>query len=132
MLTDTVADMLTRIRNASKAKFDTVDMPASRLKASIAKLFKREGYIKDFKVVSNENNKKTLRVFLRYDKQNQPIITGLKRVSKPSLRIYADKDTIPSVRSGLGKAIISTSKGVVTDQEARELNVGGEVLCFIW
>ena len=106
MLTDTVADMLTRIRNASKAKFDTVDIPASRLKASIAKLFKREGYIKDFKVVSNDNNKKTLRVFLRYDKQNQPIITGLKRVSKPSLRVYADKDTIPSVRSGLGLAIM--------------------------
>jgi small subunit ribosomal protein S8 len=132
MLTDTVADMLTRIRNASKAKFDTVDIPASRLKASIAKLFKREGYIKDFKVVSNDNNKKTLRVFLRYDKQNQPIITGLKRVSKPSLRVYADKDTIPSVRSGLGLAIISTSKGVLVDREARELNVGGEVLCFIW
>lgn len=132
MLTDTVADMLTRIRNASKAKFDTVDMPASRLKASVAKLFKREGFIKDFKVISNDNNKKTLRVFLRYDKKNKPIITGLKRVSKPSLRIYAGKDTIPSVRSGLGRVIISTSKGVVTDQEARELNVGGEVLCFIW
>ena len=132
MLTDTIADMLTRIRNGSKAKFDTVDMPASRLKASVAKLFKREGYIKDFKVVSNDNNKKTLRVFLRYDKKNQPIITGIKRISKPSLRIYAGKDTIHSVRSGLGKAIISTSKGVVTDQEARELNVGGEVLCFIW
>ena len=132
MLTDTVADMLTRIRNASKAKFDTVDIPASRLKASVAKLFKREGFIKDFKVISSENNKKTLRVFLRYDKKNQPIITGLKRVSKPSLRIYADKDSIPSVRSGLGQAIISTSKGVLTDREARELNVGGEVLCFIW
>ena len=132
MLTDTVADMLTRIRNASKAKFDTVDMPASRLKASVAKLFKREGFIKDFKVIGNDNNKKTLRVFLRYDKKNQPIITGLKRVSKPSLRIYAGKGTIPSVRSGLGRVIISTSKGVVTDQEARELNVGGEVLCFIW
>ena len=132
MLTDTVADMLTRIRNASKAKFDTVDIPASRLKASVAKLFKREGFIKDFKVISNDSNKKTLRVFLRYDKKNQPIITGLKRVSKPSLRIYAGKDAIPSVRSGLGRVIISTSKGVVTDQEARELKVGGEVLCFIW
>jgi len=132
MLTDTVADMLTRIRNASKAKFDTVDIPASRLKASVAKLFKREGFIKDFKVISSENNKKTLRVFLRYDKKNQPIITGLKRVSKPSLRIYAGKDDIPSVRSGLGRVIISTSKGVVTDQEARELKVGGEVLCCIW
>ena len=132
MLTDTLADMLTRIRNASKAKFDTVDMPASRLKASVAKLFKREGYIKDFKVVSTENNKKTLRVFLRYDNTNQSIITGIKRISKPSLRVYAGKDTIPSVMSGLGLAIISTSKGVVTDREARELNIGGEVLCFIW
>lgn len=132
MLTDTIADMLTRIRNANKAKFDSVDIPASRLKASVAKLFKREGYIKDFKVISADNNKKTLRVFLRYDKKNQPIITGLKRVSKPSLRIYAAKDTIPSVKSGLGLAIISTSKGVITDQEARELNVGGEVLCYIW
>ena len=132
MLTDTIADMLTRIRNANKAKFDSVDIPASRLKASVAKLFKREGYIKDFKVISTDNNKKTLRVFLRYDKKNQPIITGLKRVSKPSLRIYAAKNTIPSVKSGLGLAIISTSKGVITDQEARELNVGGEVLCYIW
>jgi small subunit ribosomal protein S8 len=132
MLTDTLADMLTRIRNASRVKFDTVDIPASRLKASVVKLFKREGYIKDFKVVSNDNNKKTLRVFLRYDKHNQPIITGLTRVSKPSLRVYADKDTIPSIRNGLGLAIISTSKGVLTDREARELNVGGEVLCFIW
>jgi len=132
MITDTLADMLTRIRNASRAKFDTVDMPASRMKASVVNLFKREGYIKDFKVISNDAKKKTLRVFLRYDKHKQPVITGLKRVSKPSLRIYADKDAIPAVRSGLGLAIISTSKGVLTDREARELKVGGEVLCFIW
>lgn len=132
MITDTLADMLTRIRNASRAKFDTVDMPASRMKASVVNLFKREGYIKDFKVISNDAKKKTLRVFLRYDKHKQPVITGLKRVSKPSLRIYADKDAIPAVRSGLGMAIISTSKGVLTDREARELKVGGEVLCFIW
>jgi small subunit ribosomal protein S8 len=131
MLTDPIADMLTRIRNANKAKFEKADVPSSRLKASIARLLKKEGYIKDFKVL-NDNNKKTLRIFLRYDEKNQPIITGLKRVSRPGLRIYACKDTIPSVMSGLGLAILSTSKGVVTDREARSLNAGGEVLCFIW
>jgi small subunit ribosomal protein S8 len=131
MLTDSIADMLTRIRNANKAKFEKVDVPSSRLKASIVSLLKREGYIKDFKIF-NENNKKTLRISLLYDEQNQPIITGLKRVSRPGLRIYAGKDKIPSVMSGLGLAILSTPKGVVTDQEARNLNVGGEVLCFIW
>lgn len=131
MLTDPIADMLTRIRNANKAKFEKADVPSSRLKASIARLLKKEGYIKDFKVL-NDNNKKTLRIFLRYDEKNQPIITGLKRVSRPGLRIYARKDTIPSVMSGLGLAVLSTSKGVVTDREARSLNAGGEVLCFIW
>ena len=131
MLTDPIADMLTRIRNANKAKFEKADVPSSRLKASIARLLKKEGYIKDFKVLNNNNNK-TLRIFLRYDEKNQPIITGLKRVSRPGLRIYARKDTIPSVMSGLGLAVLSTSKGVVTDREARSLNAGGEVLCFIW
>ena len=131
MLTDPIADMLTRIRNANKAKFEKADVPSSRLKASIARLLKKEGYIKDFKVL-NDNNNKTLRIFLRYDEKNQPIITGLKRVSRPGLRIYARKDTIPSVMSGLGLAVLSTSKGVVTDREARSLNAGGEVLCFIW
>ena len=132
MLTDPLADLLTRIRNANKARFETVDIPYSRLKTGVVNLLKREGYVNDFKVVSNENNKKILRVFLRYDDQKQPIITGLKRVSKPSLRVYARKDKLPSVRSGLGLAILSTSKGVVTDREARDLNVGGEVLCYIW
>ena len=131
MLTDPIADMLTRIRNANKARFEKVDVPASHLKASIVRLLKREGYIKDFKVL-NDNHKKTLQIFLRYDEQNQPIITGLKRVSRPGLRIYARKDTIPSVMSGLGLAILSTSKGVLTDREARSLNAGGEILCFIW
>ena len=131
MLTDPIADMLTRIRNANKARFEKVDVPSSHLKASVVRLLKREGYIKDFKVF-NDNNKKTLRIFLRYDEQNQPIITGLKRVSRPGLRIYARKDTIPSVMSGLGLAILSTSKGVVTDREARSLKAGGEILCFIW
>ncbi len=132
MLTDPLADLLTRIRNANKARFETVDIPYSRLKTGVVNLLKREGYVSDFKVLSGENNKKTVRVFLRYDKKREPIITGLKRVSKPSLRIYARKDKLPSVRSGLGLAILSTSKGIVTDRDARELNVGGEVLCFVW
>jgi len=132
MLTDPIADMLTRIRNANKAKFESADIPSSRLKVSVANLLKREGYIKDFKVLSGNNNKKTLRIFLRYDEQNRPIIMGLRRVSRPSLKVYARKDSIPSVMSGLGLAIISTSKGIVTDREARTLNMGGEVLCFVW
>ena len=132
MLTDPLADMLTRIRNANKAKFEKADIPSSRLKVSVANLLKREGYIKDFKVLSGDNNKKTLRIFLRYDEQNQPIISGLKRVSKPSLRIYSRENAIPPVMSGMGLAILSTSKGVVTDREARNLHIGGEVLCFVW
>ena len=132
MLTDPLADMLTIIRNANKAKFEKADIPSSRLKVSVANLLKREGYIKDFKVLSGDNNKKTLRIFLRYDEQNQPIISGLKRVSKPSLRIYSRENAIPSVMSGMGLAILSTSKGVVTDREARNLHIGGEVLCFVW
>ena len=132
MLTDPLADMLTRIRNAHKAKFEIADIPSSRLKTGVANLLKREGYIKDFKVLSGDNNKKILRISLRYDEENQPVIAGLKRVSKPSLRVYARKDTIPSVMSGLGVAILSTSKGIVTDRDARDLKVGGEVLCFVW
>src|SRR5210317_1945493 len=132
MLTDPLADLLTRIRNANKARFDTVDIPSSRLKAGVVNLLKREGYVNDFKVVSAEKHKKTLRVVLRYDKHKRPVITGLKRISKPSLRVYARKDNLPSVMSGLGLAILSTSKGVVTDREARDLNVGGEVLCYVW
>jgi small subunit ribosomal protein S8 len=132
MFTDPIADMLTRIRNAHKAKFEIADLPSSRLKTGVANLLKREGYIKDFKVLSGDNNKKILRISLRYDKQNQPVIAGLKRVSKPSLRVYARKDTIPSVMNGLGVAILSTSKGILTDRDARDLKVGGEVLCFVW
>jgi len=132
MFTDPLADMLTRIRNAHKAKFEIADIPSSRLKTGVANLLKREGYIKDFKVLSGDNNKKILRISLRYDKQNQPVIAGLTRVSKPSLRVYARKDTIPSVLSGLGIAILSTSKGILTDRDARDLKVGGEVLCFVW
>ena len=132
MFTDPLADMLTRMRNAIKAKFDKADIPSSRLKVSVANLLKREGYIKDFKIISSNNNKKVLRVFLRYDEHHQPVITGMKRVSKPSLRVYARKDNIPSVMSGLGLAILSTSKGIMTDREARDLHIGGEVLCFVW
>lgn len=132
MLTDPLADMLTRMRNAIKAKFEKADIPSSRLKVSVANLLKREGYIKDFKIVSSHNNKKILQVFLRYDEHNQSVITGMKRVSKPSLRIYARNDNIPSVMSGMGLAILSTPKGVMTDREARDLHTGGEVLCFVW
>lgn len=132
MLTDPLADMLTRIRNANKARFDTVDIPYSRLKSSVAKILKQEGYIREYKAVPGEGNKKILRITLRYGERNRPIIGGLKRVSKPSLRIYAGKENIPSVMSGLGLVILSTSKGVVTEQEARNLNVGGEVLCYVW
>jgi len=131
MLTDPIADMLTRIRNANKAKFERVDIPSSRLKVSVIKVLKREGCIKDFTVL-NDHNKKTLQVSLRYDEHNKPILTGLKRASRPGLRVYTRKGAIPSVMSGFGLAIISTSNGVVTDKEARSLNVGGEVLCFIW
>jgi len=132
MLTDPLADMLTRIRNANKARFDTVDIPHSRLKASVAKLLKQEGYIKDYKAVTGDANRKVIRISLRYGERNRPVIGGLKRVSKPSLRIYVGKEHIPSVMSGLGLVILSTSKGVVTQQEARNLNVGGEVLCYVW
>ncbi len=132
MLTDPLADMLTRIRNANKARFETVDIPLSRLKAGVVNLLKREGYINDFKIVGVDKNKKAVRIFLRYDEYNQPVITGLKRISKPSLRVYTRKEKVPSVLNGLGMAVLSTSKGIITDREARELNVGGEVLCFVW
>lgn len=130
-MTDPVADMLTRIRNGSQARFSKVDMPLSTIKQEIAKILKREGFIKDWKTV-NEEDKGTLRVYLKYDTQNRGIITGLKRVSKPSRRIYVGSNQIPSVLNGYGINIISTSKGVVTDHEARQMNVGGEILCSVW
>ncbi len=130
-ITDTIADLLTRIRNASTAKHATVDIPASNMKKSITQILLDEGYIKDYKVI-DDGKQGTIRVTLKYDENRNSVITGLRRVSKPSLRIYAGCEDLPKVMKGLGVAIISTSKGVITDKKARELNVGGEVLAFIW
>lgn len=131
-MTDPIADMLTRIRNANTSKHDTVDVPASKMKISIAEILFNEGFIQKYELVDN-GNFKDIRITLKYGKdKNEKIITGLKRISKPGLRIYAGKDDLPKVLGGLGVAIISTNKGVVTDKEARKLNVGGEVLCYIW
>ena len=131
-MTDPIADMLTRIRNANTAKHDTVDVPSSKMKLSIAKILLDEGYIKAYKLVDN-GNFKDIHITLKYGKdKNEKIISGLKRISKPGLRVYASKDELPKVLGGLGIAIISTNQGVVTDKEARKLNVGGEVLAFVW
>ncbi len=129
---DPIADMLTRIRNANTAKHDTVDIPASKMKLAIAEILFNEGYIKKYEVIE-DGNFKTIRVTLKYGKdKNEKIITGIKRISKPGLRVYAGKDELPRVLGGLGVAIISTNNGVVTDKEARRLQVGGEVLAFVW
>ena len=130
-ITDPVADMLTRIRNANSAKHETVDVPASNLKKAIAQILLDEGYIKAFNVVEN-GNQGIIHITLKYLAKKEQVISGLKRVSKPGLRIYAGADEIPYVLKGLGIAIISTSKGVMTDKKARELHIGGEVLAFVW
>ncbi|MBD5464341.1 MAG: 30S ribosomal protein S8 [Lachnospiraceae bacterium] len=131
-MSDPIADMLTRIRNANTAKHDTVDIPASKMKIAIADILLDEGYIKKYDLVE-DGNFKTIRVTLKYGAdKNEKIITGLKRISKPGLRVYAGKDELPRVLGGLGVAIISTNQGVVTDKKARQLNVGGEVLAFVW
>ena len=130
-ITDPIADMLTRIRNANSAKHDTVDVPASNLKKAIAQILLDEGYIKSFELVDN-GNQGIIRITLKYLAKKQQVISGLKRVSKPGLRIYAGADEIPYVLKGLGIAILSTSKGVMTDKKARELHIGGEVLAFVW
>ena len=131
-MTDPIADMLTRIRNANTAKHDTVDVPASKMKEAIANILLEEGYIKAVDTVE-EGKFKTIRITLKYGKdKNEKIITGIKRISKPGLRVYAGKDELPKVLGGLGVAIISTNKGVLTDKQAREAQVGGEVLAFVW
>ena len=131
-MTDPIADMLTRIRNANTAKHDTVDVPSSKMKLAIAKILLDEGYIKSYELV--ENGKfNDIRITLKYGaSKNENIISGLQRISKPGLRVYANKEELPKVLGGLGVAIISTNKGVITDKEARKLGVGGEVLCFVW
>ena len=131
-MSDPIADMLTRIRNANTAKHDTVDVPASKMKLAIAEILLEEGYIKKYDVIE-DGNFKTIHITLKYGAdKNEKIISGIKRISKPGLRVYAGKEDMPKVLGGLGIAIISTNKGVITDKEARALNVGGEVLAFIW
>ena len=130
-MTDPIADMLTRIRNASRSKHKTVDVPASNLKKSIADILFKEGYIKSFELISNENQG-IIRITLKYDEKGTRVIDGIKRISKPGLRVYANKEELPKVLNGLGTAIISTSQGLKTDKEAREAGIGGEVLAYIW
>ena len=129
--TDPIADMLTRIRNANSAKHKTVDVPSSKMKTAIAEILFREGYIKSFEVISNENQG-IIRITLKYDEKGTRVIDGIKRISKPGLRVYAGKEDLPKVLNGLGIAIISTSKGLKTDKEAREAGMGGEVLAYVW
>ena len=131
-MTDPIADMLTRIRNANTSKHDTVDVPASKMKNAIAEILYKEGFIQKYELVE-DGNFKNIRITLNYGKdKNEKIITGLKGISKPGLRFYVSKDELPRVLGGLGIAIISTNQGIVTDKEARKLNVGGEVLAYIW
>ncbi len=132
MMSDPIADMLTRIRNANTAKHDTVDVPASKMKLAIASILLEEGYIKKFDIIE-DGGFKTIHISLKYGAdKNEKIISGIKRISKPGLRVYAGKDELPKVLGGLGIAIISTNQGVITDKKARELQVGGEVLAFVW
>ena len=132
MTNDPIADMLTRIRNANTAKHDTVDVPASKIKLAIADILVEEGYIAKYDIVE-DGSFKTMHITLKYGAdKNDKIISGLKRISKPGLRVYASKENLPKVLGGLGIAIISTNKGIVTDKVARQLNVGGEVLAFVW
>jgi small subunit ribosomal protein S8 len=130
-ITDPIADMLTRIRNASRSKHKTVDVPASNLKKSIADILFKEGYIKAYEEISDDTQG-IIRITLKYDEKGNKVISGLKRISKPGLRIYASKDELPRVLNGLGIALISTSKGIKTDKDARKEGLGGEVLAYIW
>ena len=130
-MTDPLADMFTRIRNGSKAKFEKVDIPFSKLKREVAKILKEEGFIKNFKVVTDEDQHEKLRVFLKYDASRKEIIR-IRRISRPGRRTYVGKDHIASVMTGLGISILSTPKGILTDKSARKANVGGEVLCHVW
>jgi len=130
-MSDPIADMLTRIRNAGKAKFNSVDIPGSKLKIELAKVLKEEGYIRNYKFLT-DNKQGTLRIYLKYDQHQKPVIYSLKRVSKPSRRVYTKGKDIKPIYNGLGIAILSTSHGVMTDKQARKENVGGEFLCTIW
>ena len=130
--TDPIADMLTRIRNANSSKHKTVDIPASNMKLAIANILLNEGYIKSLEEIKSENNQGVIRITLKYDEKGNRVIDGLKRISKPGLRVYASKEELPQVLNGLGIALISTSKGIKTDKEARNLGLGGEVLAYVW
>ena len=131
VLTDPIADMLTRIRNANMAEKQVVAMPHSKMKSEIARLLKAEGFIKDY-TMENEDSKPVLNVFLKYTIEREPVIQGLRRISKPSCRKYVNSEEIPRVLGGIGLAILSTSSGVMTDADAREKKIGGEVLCYVW
>ena len=130
-MTDTIADMLTRIRNALIAKHDSVEIPASTMKKAIAQILVDEGYVKSFEIIA-DGEKKTIKIQLKYGANKQRVIVGIKRISRPGLRVYARKDEMPKVLGGLGIAIVSTSRGVMTDREARKQGVGGEVLAYVW
>ena len=131
-MTDPIADMLTRIRNGVSAEHETVAVPASKMKVEIARILKQEGYIVDYKVEGDTAKDKTITIDLKYGPDNQRVITGLKRISKPGLRVYAKGGNVPRVLNGLGIAIISTSKGLMTDRDARKANLGGEVVAYVW
>ena len=131
VMTDPIADFLTRIRNANMRKFEVVEAPASKIKRDIANILKTEGYVKDVEFIEDDKQG-IIRVFLKYGKDGEKVITNLKRISKPGLRVYVKSDEVPRVLNGLGTAIISTSEGVVTDKAARSKNIGGEVLAYIW
>ena len=131
MNADPIADMLTRIRNANKLRYEEVSMPTSKMKEGIAEILKNQGFITDYRLEENEG-KKTLVIVLKYSNSGERVITGLKRISKPGLRIYAEADKIPSVLKGLGIAIVSTPNGLLTDHQARKQHVGGEILCYVW
>src|SRR5690625_5731916 len=131
VMTDPIADMLTRIRNANVVRHEKLELPESKIKAEIANILKRDGYVRDFEVIEDDKQS-VLRIFLKYGNNNERVITGLKRISKPGLRVYAKADEVPKVLNGLGTAIVSTSKGVLSDKEARAQAVGGEVLAYIW
>jgi len=131
MMTDPIADMLTRIRNANMAGHDSVEVPASKIKLAVADILKNEGFVKDYQF-KPDNKQGVIRIHLRYGPNKGRVISGLKRISKPGLRVYANKDQLPRVLGGLGVAIVSTSRGVMTDKEARKNGIGGEVLCYVW
>lgn len=130
-MTDPIADMLTRVRNANTVKHENVDVPASNIKKELARILLEEGFIKGYDVIE-DGKQGLIRLQLKYGKSGERVITGIKRISKPGMRVYADRDSIPKVLNGLGISIISTSQGIITDRQARELGIGGEVICYVW